>query len=437
MKLILSASLFLLSTTVFAQWEPLEIPKTTRYDDVFFIDATTGWAVGGGARTIYKTTDGGVTWTLKFQSDIAPDYLRSIEFVDAQTGYVGSLNERLYRTNDGGETWTEISNDVPFSITYLGQVKNHLPGICGLSTPTTNVVYGCGIWNNGPAYVIKSTNGGTTWTTIDMTQYATQLVDIFFLNENEGFVTGRANPRTDGGIVLYTSDGGANWQVVHKTMTANDYIWKIQTPDSVNYFGSIQSEPFTENVRFIKSTNSGFTWNTLPVTNEKWNYIQMIGFKDALNGWTGGTANGSGGETALFETNDGGETWTRISYGCAGTFNRFFKIDDQNIFMTGQQVYKYNPSYESDCPNIEFGPHNIVSYPNPSNGNLTLELLIESTTRCTLEIVDINGKSIQLLHNGFINSGQHAFPVRIGDAGVYFAVLHTNEGINYTKIRVK
>src|SRR5436190_7119979 len=111
-------------------WTVLNIPNAGRYDDVFFINDTVGWAAGGSTGWIRKTVNGGQTWTLQFT---APQYLRSIEFTDANNGFAGSLNHSVYRTYNGGTNWTEID----LGITPLPV------GICGLSAPTTSVIYGC------------------------------------------------------------------------------------------------------------------------------------------------------------------------------------------------------------------------------------------------------------------------------------------------------
>src|SRR5690606_10181004 len=137
-------------------------------------------------------------------------------------------------------------------------------GICGLSAPGQQVIYGCGAWFS-PAYVIKSSDGGTTWTSIDLSQYATSLVDIHFIDEDHGFVSGQAAPLSDGGIVLYTADGGQIWEVKHKTYFPQDYIWKLQTPDGVHFFGAVESTPSSENVRMIKSADAGVSWETVEV----------------------------------------------------------------------------------------------------------------------------------------------------------------------------
>ena len=203
-----------------AQWSTLNIPSAGRYDDVFFIDDKTGWAAGGNSYEIYNTTDGGNTWSLQTNTG---KYLRSIEFATPTLGFCGSLDSSFYKTTDGGKTWTDIAqtiNPIP-------------PGICGLSAPTENVIYGCGIWSS-PAFVIKSADGGNTWQTFDLSAYASALVEIDFINTDTGYVCGMANPTKDGGIILYTENGGTTWTVKHKTNVWNDYIWKFQRLDSLH-----------------------------------------------------------------------------------------------------------------------------------------------------------------------------------------------------------
>ncbi len=83
---------------------------------VFFVDASTGWAVGsrGGANSavILHTTDGGDTWVEQGQGQVGGTntVLFDVFFSDAQTGTVvseGPPNLMLYRTEDGGVSWTQ------------------------------------------------------------------------------------------------------------------------------------------------------------------------------------------------------------------------------------------------------------------------------------------------------------------------------------------
>lgn len=424
-----------------AQWRPLDVPTVGRYDDVFFIDNLHGWAANSQGN-IFKTEDGGVTWAFNFKAD---NYLRSIEFATPSLGYAGSLNNSIYRTQDGGDNWVNITDNIDFDITYNEVNYTSIPGACGLSAPSENTIYACGLWSGDPPFLSKSLDGGDTWTSYDMSAHATQLVDVLFLNDNEGFLTGRNDPvdgEKKGGVILYTEDGGETWTTVVETMTQGDYIWKIQTPDSVNFFGSIQSLPSTENVRIVKSTNIGQTWEIKTVQANKWNYMQMVGFKDENTGWTGGSwSTNQGRETALFETKDGGDTWSKIPTLGNSTFNRFFMVDSETIYMTGAQVYIYDENYpddnETETPlSTEKLFHSLTVSPNPANNVLEVGLTISQFTRSKLELYNSLGQLVRVIQEGTLHPADHSFVVPVVDlkSGIYFVVLHTNEGLNYSRI---
>lgn len=398
----------------FSQWTTLNIPYSSRYDDVFFINDSVGWAAAGGFTKIYNTIDGGSNWTLQYTSG---KYLRSIEFATPKLGFCGSLDSSFYKTTDGGITWTDIANTI----------TPKPPGICGLSAPTSNIIYGCGIWSS-PAYLIKSIDGGNTWTTIDLSSLASALVDVHFINADTGFVSGLSNPSTQGGIILYTEDGGNTWTVRYKTMTAEDYIWKIQTPDGIHYYGSIQALPTAGNVRIVKSNDAGRTWTTSIVKNT-YSYIQTIGFLDTLKGWTGG-------DSTLFETIDGGINWNSISVG--STYNRFFKINDSTAFLAGVKIYQYTVGNLTNV--IDKKPfdeiHSLNVSPNPVNNFINIEMTIHNKTNCKLHLYSFDGKLIQSIYDGKIEKGTKQFSIpseKIPPQTIYL-ILKTNEGLLYRKI---
>ncbi|MBM3321864.1 hypothetical protein FJY69_00045 [candidate division WOR-3 bacterium] len=101
-------------------------------------DTRTGYALGDG---IAKTTDGGATWSLKRPSSGLSVYRASFPFSN-DTGYV-SGGEMLY-TTDGGESWT----------TQVTRCRNELPGVrfCG----RTGTGYAVGAYGS----ILKATEGG-------------------------------------------------------------------------------------------------------------------------------------------------------------------------------------------------------------------------------------------------------------------------------------
>jgi photosystem II stability/assembly factor-like uncharacterized protein len=414
MKNLLCCFLVFAFLSGFCQWTTLNILSAGRYDDVFFIDEAVGWAAGGNSGKIYKTINGGATWTMQYNTG---KYLRSIEFLTPTLGFCGSLESSLFKTTDGGATWTDIAS----SISPVPQ------GICGLSAPSANVIYGCGIWSE-PAFVIKSMDGGTSWTSINLSQYASALVDIFFTSEDVGFVVGKSNPASDGGIVLYTSDGGTTWEVKHKTFANEDYIWKIQTPDSVHYYGSLDALPSTGNVRIVKSADAGLSWTTDTIRNT-YSYMQTIGFIDTQHGWTGGLS-------TLLETTDGGENWDPITVGSA--YNRFYRVNENTAFLSGDRIYKYTNGTPTSVDQLYLTDeiHSISIAPNPFHNHVEIEMRIGNKTRSKLQLYSSDGKLLKTLYDGVADKGSKRFTLdATGMASqVIFLVLKTNEELVYRKL---
>ncbi|MFM9951865.1 MAG: photosystem II stability/assembly factor-like protein [Saprospiraceae bacterium] len=408
MKKLLGIFAVLFTTPCLGQWTTLNIPSTGRYDDVFFINTTTGWTAGGGG--IFKTTDGGNTWAFQYTPD---EYLRCIEFATPELGFCGSLDSSLFKTTDGGVTWTDVA----------GSISPVPPGICGLSIPAPNVIYGCGAYFS-PAYVIKSTDSGNTWTSIDLSEYAESLVDIHFVNENIGFVSGTANPPSDGGVILLTMNGGASWMVRHKTGVPHDRVWKLQTPDGLHFFGAIEALPFINiTTRIVKSSDAGWTWN-YRLVDDVHRHMQAVGFMTPLHGWTGG-------DGYLYETTDGGNTWNLVNPGIGHSYNRFFKLNDQTAFLSGVQIYKYSSG--TVTANTEPEPVNTATslrvFPNPASERFEVEVEIPRRTNCKLELFASDGRLVRNIHGKPVEKGSYTFVVTLENlpAQAYYLVLRTDE----------
>jgi len=413
MKNLLGVFAIFFTTTCLGQWTTLNIPNAGRYEDLFFINQTTGWAVSPDK--IFKTTDGGATWEHQYTPEWV--YLRSVEFATPQLGFCGSLDSAFFKTTDGGTTWTNIAESI----------SPVPPAICGLSIPSPNVIYGCGAFFS-PAYVIKSTDGGNTWISIDMSEYAESLVDIHFVNENIGFVTGTANPISEGGIILYTMNGGATWTVRYKTEVPGDRIWKLQTPGGGwDFFASIEALPLIGSVRILKTSNGGWTWQSKTV-DLVFRRMQAVGFINPLHGWTGG-------EGTLYETTDGGDHWNKVTPGIGSQYNRFFKLNDQTAFLTGESIYKYSSGTVSTTEETQpvSESNSLRVFPNPASDRFNVEVEIPRRTNCKLELFAPDGKLVRDIYGGPLEKGIYTYAVPIDNlpAQAYYLVLRTNEDFAY------
>ena len=128
---------------------------TNHLFDVYFIDANNGLAVGEFGRVL-KTTNGGTNWTLlgaPFNSGNQGFY--GIHFTSNLIGYIAGYNYDLlgaaiYKTTDGGSSWSLNYSSI---VDYL--VDIHFGDI--------NTGYALPEAVDGGKF-LKTTNGGTNWT---------------------------------------------------------------------------------------------------------------------------------------------------------------------------------------------------------------------------------------------------------------------------------
>jgi photosystem II stability/assembly factor-like uncharacterized protein len=109
-------------------WSYRALPPTGYSLTIDFIDANSGWDVvtppgwskgisGAPKDWLYRTVDGGQTWTL-VQADLPLGYpIIGLWFVDANNGFaaqenVGLTGPELLRTTDGGHTWKVIETQI-------------------------------------------------------------------------------------------------------------------------------------------------------------------------------------------------------------------------------------------------------------------------------------------------------------------------------------
>jgi photosystem II stability/assembly factor-like uncharacterized protein len=428
-KLATLIFLILFTTAAFAQpegaWSVTSSPDALRYDDVYFINKNVGWTAGGNNGKVHKTTDGGLTWQVSGPTGNT-QYLRSIEFFDENVGLCGSFAgigkpASLYRTIDGGATWTNVANKVPQAV----------DGFCGFAKASETVIYGVGVWSE-PAYVIKSTDKGLNWTFKDMSAYASSLIDAYFFDADHGFVTGSKSEEIDGemtitgGVILYTDDGGETWTEKFDTDQLSDRVWKIQTPDKIHFYGSIESDLGA--TRMLRSDDAGQTWEMVTVDNDYF-YIQMIGFIDSQRGWTGGN------ET-LFETNDGGDSWAQVPLG--STYNRFFKINEELAYMTGRKVYKFERDVITGIGDPQkYDPiHSIAVSPNPTRGKVEIRLTFGNPTMAHVNVFSAAGQFVGRIYDGPVVAGEKILELDLTgqQSQAYLIVVNTNEGMIRSRI---
>jgi photosystem II stability/assembly factor-like uncharacterized protein len=390
------------------QWQVLPgAPVAIRIDDLHFIDANNGW-VGTGEGRIYHTSDGGVSWAL--QHDDPDLYFRCIRFADAQRGFAGTLTSSaiLYHTVNGGGDWTPVSG--------LPELQPN--AVCGISIATPQVIYCVGSYS-GPARILKSADGGSTWSSTDLAPLATTLVDVYFRGATEGFAVGSIGVFYAGSrsVVLHTTDGGTTWQQLYVGSRLGEWGWKISFPTPT--VGFVSLERFQGPMFILKTQDGGSTWSELPF--EDYNE-QGIGFATPEVGWIGGADN------PTFGTTDGGATWEQTRWG--DYINRFQFLSPTLGYATGVSVYRYAETSVA-TPDASPRQHRALAAPNPFGSRTTIRFSLPSPERVQIFIADPSGRVVRRLENGRREAGSHVVEWDGKDdsgastpPGIYLYVLH-------------
>jgi photosystem II stability/assembly factor-like uncharacterized protein len=314
--------LTLVSGFAFPQWiEQNPLPTGNCLNSVCFTDSNTGFAVGE-LGTLLKTTDGGISWTILPSG--TESHLNSVYFVDASTGFAvgGSESDRendarngiILKTTNGGTTWTTLWSH-PTS--YLKSVF----------FTNANIGYAVGGYYFGSkGIVLKTTDGGITWETLLLEpNYA--LISIFFTETNTGYTVGRGN---EFGIILKTTDGGTTWTTISKGIL-DDLNSVFFANDKTGY---AVGGNFWNSGIILKTIDSGANWDTLSLIPGY--TLFSVFFTEANVGYV--TA-GSGDETGiLLKTIDGGATWEKVCT-TSSWLNSVYFTDASTGYAVGGYYY--------------------------------------------------------------------------------------------------
>lgn len=175
---------------------------TAGTDSVWVCGYSNGPGGAGTTPKVARSINGGLTWTTtNFPAGTTYQNFRFIEFPSRMVGYVSGTRDTIWKTTDGGVTWNKLPLPTPGitpQITYTD-----------MFAPDVNTVYLTG--NGFPRKVVfRTTDGGNTWQDITnniLTLGGGNLNAVIFHDTNNGYVV------SPGGIMYKTTNAGASWEI--------------------------------------------------------------------------------------------------------------------------------------------------------------------------------------------------------------------------------
>ncbi|MCS6990842.1 MAG: YCF48-related protein [Chitinophagales bacterium] len=254
---------------------------------------------GGG---LWKTTDGGLTWTpltdglpVTSIADIALDptnpnniYVATgdgygYEFGTNNDFWGGVYSAGVFRSIDGGITWS------PTGLTYNQDQKIIIQR---LVIHPTNPQILLAATRSG---IMRTTDGGSTWNLVK----STHCYDLEFNTFDPNTIYSGG-----GGTLIKSTDGGANWSTMYSGMGTGRISIEVSSANHQVIYA------MSESGIFIRSADGGTTW-----TNKTFPYSAgFFGYYDLVLACSDANADHllAGGIYTVKSTN-GGSSWTDIS----------------------------------------------------------------------------------------------------------------------------
>ena len=247
-------------------WDSVGVAIEQGYRILSFVNKDTGWISGyiSGVPYIWKTTNGGVNFTIQAGSNVGAGEIFFLK-QKINNEYIGWVNNNsaLWKTTNSGNSWFQVacpgqdliqitfvdentgwvSNGNMYKTTNggLNWIQQQLaPGVPNISRSVTqfcvfdnNILIGVNGYKQypqrGTALVFKSTNGGNIWgyQEIDTSYHIGFFGAIDFINPNTGWAF-------EGNGAKTTNGGGSFTSVRNNEVTIKNYKLFQNYPNPFN-----------------------------------------------------------------------------------------------------------------------------------------------------------------------------------------------------------
>jgi photosystem II stability/assembly factor-like uncharacterized protein len=389
-------------------WLKLENATTQNLVKCSFVDTSYGWAIGDSG-TIVHTTNGGNNWIT--QNSKIREYMTDVFFINRRLGWAlaWGLTQSYYgtyilKTTNGGTTWDTTTFPIPDTYIRTIYFNDSLTGYMG----------------GGPAILLKTTNAGVNWfscsvdTTTFISRFPISRFNFYF--NNYGVALGGVMDIA--GVFWKTTNAGLFWTAI---AVAPEPITDIKIFDSLNFLAV--GGDYEYGVSVLTTSNGGVNWNYR--TMGVYGIPQNISFRTNTEGWCP-----MGYLPFFYMTSDAGSIWKQID--TPDSTKIFDIVFLNNKFGIGVgfsgAVVKFNPESVNISNNISTVKNFELfqNYPNPFNPNTNIEYNITEISEIELKVYNLLGQEITTIYKGIKEAGRYKnmFSGFNLPSGIYFYRLN-------------
>jgi len=294
-------------------------------NDVYFYDATHGWACGDGG-VILRSTDGGSTWVMS-SSIPTSENLKGINFVNNSTGYACGYGGVILRSDDGGNNW----------------VKQNTPTFSNLNDISFfDANNGFAVFGTDVSGILWTNSGGFLWSVRSFTKPPGQSkVTMYDCKAVRG--TSHAWMIGYHGNIFHSTNKGQNWSLSKSIFGTNYGLAR-----AIDFIDANTGFAGSDDGWIYRTIDSGVTWDSVQIGTGELIY--------SLNAFDANTIITTGAENQIRKSTDGGNTWTPIIDWPRADFRGVGLADSSNISF---YTFGGDITYSNDAGNTFSFPNNV------------------------------------------------------------------------------
>ena len=297
---------------------------------------------------------------------------------------------------------------------WTSQISGTTNGLTSVYFTNSDTGYAVGI----EKIILKTTNGGTDWTSQLSGIVADLLTSVYFTDADTGYAVGYYDNMSSGVIILKTTNGGTNWTSQSSGLDFYE-LHSVYFTDA--YTGYVVGGTGT----ILKTINGGTNWTAQ--TSGTTNGLNSVYFTDADTGY----AVGSSG--TILKTSNGGTNWTAQTSGTTNFLSSVYFTDPNTGYVVGSSgtILKTNNGGVTFIEETGSLEPTFSIYPNPANDKITIAYDRKLPEETIISIFNIKGEKI--MHDKFQNQNMIEMDVSMLAKGIYLVKIQTQAGIEVSK----